>query len=273
MSINRIASIRNPDGLDLSLVKSAAPAAFAKKPSPKVSEKYTFISTIDALTPLLDTGWKVTAAGQRATRLDGRDPKFTRHAISLAPPAVKGLKKVGDVRPELSFINSHDRQSKGRLYAGFVRLACLNGLTVSAIDFGGFVFVHRGEAVNILEQANNALTGLKEAASVIQVMEKTKMSSGKQKLFAARAAELAYDRKDFDPTALLATRRVEDDGDTVWQVYNRVQENVVRGGVRLTHSTGARAETVTRGISHIQRTTDFNLALWQLAADQVRAAA
>lgn len=271
MAITRIIAARDPNGLTMDQVRAAAPAVFAERPSPKRSERYTFLSTIDQIKPLLDAGWIVTGATQRATRHDGRNPIYTRHQLQLAPDpkTVKKMVKLGDVRPELTMINSHDGQSTESLYAGLFRLACLNGLVVQSVDFGGFTRKHVGDAGSILEQANAAVAGLKEAARLVAEMETKSMTDAAMKKFAADAADAAYDRQDFDSTVLLASRRTEDEGRTVWQVYNRVQENVIRGGVRLAHTEGARRETVTRGISHVQRSVDLNLALWNLAAKQV----
>lgn len=270
MALNRIHAARNPQGLSLEEVKRAAPAAFADRASPKRSERYTFISTIDLLKPMLDTGWKITGAQQRATRLDGRDPRYTRHLLNLAPPdAETMLKAVGDVRPELTMINSHDGQAKFNLWAGLVRLACLNGLVVASDDFGSFAQRHIGDVGNVTDAAQAALEVTRQRAKLIKEMSKKTMDDKAARLFAAKAAKLAFDRTDFDPTVLLATRREADAAPTVWNVFNRVQENLIRGGVRVTHREGARKETVTRGITHVRRSVDLNIDLWNLAAAQI----
>lgn len=270
MTMTRYNQARNPNGLSLGEVKASAPSAFATKASPKRSDRYAFVSTIDTIKPLIEAGWMVTGASQRSTRLDGRDPRYTRHMLNLAPPnADKVLVKVGDVRPELTLINAHDGQARFVGYLGMVRLACLNGLVVGGGRFASVSFKHIGDPKGLVDQASELAGRAKELGPIIAEMNRRTMDDKAAKLFAAKAAKLAYDRQDFDPSVLLATRREADAGRTVWQVFNRVQENIVRGGVQLTHKDGKRKQTTTRGLSHLQRTVDFNVGLWDLAVASI----
>lgn len=272
MTTIRFPVARNPDGLSLEQVRQAAPAAFATRASPRCSERYAFLSTADLIRPLLDKGWIVTGAVQRATRLEGRNPKFTRHQLNLAPKDAKSfLKRVGDVRPELTIINSHDRQSTFCLWGGLCRLACLNGLVVSALEFDTYFRRHVGPSGEILEQADAALKVVTESGKMVELMSRVKLNEKAANRFAQKAAKLAYDEANFDTSILTQARREADAGDSVWHIYNRVQENLIRGGLHI-QRRGHERSSMLRGISHIQRSVDLNLGLWNLAVETAKAA-
>ena len=65
------------------------------------------------------------------------------------------------------------------------------------------------------------------------------------------------------PSALLAVRRVDDAGADLWSVLNRVQENLVKGGLDGRTANGRRQHT--RPVQGIDQNLRLNRALWLLA--------
>ena len=64
---------------------------------------------------------------------------------------------------------------------------------------------------------------------------------------------------------LLQARRSEDEGNDVWQVVNRCQESLVRGGVSdLRHDARGRLRSI-RALRGIDSKVTLNKALWGLA--------
>ena len=59
-------------------------------------------------------------------------------------------------------------------------------------------------------------------------MKNKNMSYNKIKKFAYNAAKLRFNKDDdkFDIDALLKVNRTEDEGNDVWTVFNRIQENL-----------------------------------------------
>lgn len=252
--------------LPLEETRVKCPSIFAVKPSPRVSDRYTFVSTADILKPLLKDGWGITLAQQRKTRANGRNPEFTRHMVRLRRTDARAL--VGDVFPEVVVSNSHDRQSRFSIQGGLYRLVCSNGMVIG-IGKGtasGGVMVHLGDFARIYELINSALETAVNSGKQVSGMMKKKLTDQAQAKFAARAAQLAYEGESaFDPKLLLTPRRDEDQASDLWTVYNRVQENIVRGGVK--YITTEKREITTRGITHIGRTLGLNGGLWDLAAE------
>lgn len=266
-TMNRYPAVVNSKGLSVDQLKQF-PALFATTPHPKMSERYTFLSTADVIEPLLQEGYICTRVAQRATRHGHRDPRFTRHVVTLR--RVKDKPVVGDVYPTVQMCNSHDGQCRYQLFGGIERLVCLNGMTVSTLEFKGLSLFHRGDLKAMLDQIKD---GVFKAASALKIVEKLaalKLTAARQKTFAQKAAELVWDTVDFDTGILLGSRREGDNGDDAWRVYNRIQENLIRGGVEIQHTTGQARGATTRGITNIRRDLDVNLGLWQLASKLVQ---
>ena len=66
---------------------------------------------------------------------------------------------------------------------------------------------------------------------------------------------------------LLTPNRTEDDGDSMWQIFNTLQEKYIRGGVEMTTMSGRR--TKLRGLQNIMATNKINLELWNLAEEMI----
>ena len=98
-------------------------------------------------------------------------------------------------------------------------------------------------------------------------MKAVQLSAPEQNLFAETAITLRYDteEKSAPVTAaqVLQPRRDGDGGNGLWEVFNRTQEALVRGGVDGTAARGRRAKT--RGVTGIDENTKINRALWALA--------
>ena len=87
-----------------------------------------------------------------------------------------------------------------------------------------------------------------------------------QRLFAHAALQLRYDTADkaapITEAQALAAHRTADTDNDLWSTFNRVQENLVRGGTRFT-TNGRRNRT--RAVTGIDQNVKLNRALWQLA--------
>lgn len=256
----------NPSVLTLEAVRKIAPSVFAKSASPKMSERYLFLSTADVIAPLLSQGYSITQAVQRSTRRNGRDPNFTRHMLRLRPDGAKPV--VGNTVPEVVVSNAHDGQARFVIHGGLFRLVCSNGMVVSMGQSYGAGFRHLGDAEKVRDGIREAVEGSKAILGTVQKMTKKNLTAKQQTRLASSAAELVWDEQKFTPDLLLEARRDEDKGDDLWRVFNRIQENIVRGGVRFVSAASNRS-FMTRGITHIGRSIDLNKGLWDLALAHV----
>jgi hypothetical protein len=62
---------------------------------------------------------------------------------------------------------------------------------------------------------------------------------------------------------LLTPRRIDDRASDLWTTFNRVQENMIKGGLRARNKSGH--STTTRAVKGIDQNVKLNRALWQLA--------
>jgi hypothetical protein len=81
--------------------------------------------------------------------------------------------------------------------------------------------------------------------------------------FAERAKEIKALNVTNDE--LLKVRRPEDDKNDLWTVFNRVQENIMRGGLEGVSAQGRRIRT--GGVRSLGSTLRVNTSLWELAEE------
>lgn len=90
--------------------------------------------------------------------------------------------------------------------------------------------------------------------------------------FAERALAVRYPeaaQSGMQPSQLLTCRRVQDTGDDLWSVFNRVQENLLVGGLSRWAASGRL--TRTRRITSIRQDVRLNGRLWDLATEVLAA--
>src|SRR5690606_10473011 len=109
-------------------------------------------------------------------------------------------------------------------------------------------------------------------AAQVEQMEARQLVQGEQIAFAERALQLRYpdsNETGLQPSQLLTVRRTEDLGDDLWSTLNRVQENLIGGGLARRSATGRL--TRTRRITAIREDVRLNSGLWDLALETLAA--
>ena len=232
-----------------------------------VTSKYTPIRTQGLIDSLVSKGYTVTNQVACKVRKASKEG-FQKHMVRLSHNDLV-LRNVGDSRPEIVIVNSHDGTSSARFLLGVYRLVCSNGLIVGQ-TFGGFSVRHVGEIADQVE------TGLIQIAQQLpQVSDKIQHFNGlilnqsKQRDFANEAAKLILpdSAEAVDLNSVLRTRRQADNNSDLWSVYNKAQETLIRGGVhymaRITddqNKTITMRPNTTRAIKSIDRQVEVNQA-------------
>lgn len=261
--------LRNPNLLPLeeSQVKQFSPVIFAKKPMPGVSDVYGHVPTIDVVRALRDTGFELVEVRQ-SKRRDESKMGFTKHMLKFAQQGSKGkLKKVGDMIPQVVMLNSHDRSSGFHLYYGLFRLACENGLIVSAGELVEPIKVRHtiSMTADIVERSKTLVRGADGVYALREQMLSVEMTQKQAIAYAQESLQYRPPRRTgiMDPATLLQVRRAGDEPNNLWMVYNRIQENMLRGGA-ATVTEGGRSVN-TKGIGRIERDVEVNGKLWEQA--------
>jgi len=265
---------RAKEPLTIDQIQRYAPSAFASQAHESRSERYTYIPTANVIEGMIKAGFQPFSASQSRSRIAGKS-EYTKHMIRFRHPDFGMTRTVGEVYPEVVLINSHDGTSAYRLIAGMYRLVCSNGLMVSESEMGSVNVHHKG---NILENViEGSFRVVEHSANVLQSArswERLQLSDGEQKAFAEAAHTVRFADSEgkvntpITASQLLAPRRSEDTGADLWHTFNRVQENVIKGGLHGVQrdGQGLRLRAVsTRQVKGIDQDVKLNRALWQLA--------
>lgn len=254
-----------------------APSIFATEAHESRSARFAPVPTIDVLNGLRNEGFYPASATQSRTR-DASRRDFTKHMIRLRHRSDDGRSlAVGDSVFEIVIINANDGSSAYRMVPGMFRLVCLNGM-MTGTTYGEVSVRHSGNAVH--DVIEGAYTVLDEAPRVIEAAERWKgmtLTHGEQLALAESAHMLRFPdhyRTDegrretpIRPDQLLRQRRHGDQGTSLWHTFNRVQENVIRGGLTAfgRDANNRRRRTTTREVKGIDQNNALNRALWSLA--------
>ncbi len=244
-----------------------APSIFASRPYAGMSDRYTFIPTIDVVNKLRAEGFQpVMAAESRATKLE--KVGFSKHMIRFRDQRNAGPVKpaLGNLYPEVVLTNGHDGSSAYRIDAGIFRLACLNGLMVQDSEIGSVRTRHTGRIDDIIEATYEVVEDFPRLLDRVEEFGAVQLAAPHQRALAEAAIALRWDEghAPVTPAELVRPLRSEDSAPTLWNTLNTAQERIVRGGQRSLNPQTRKREKV-RAISSVSENARLNKALWTLA--------
>jgi hypothetical protein len=256
--------LRSDSPLSDDQIRRVAPSIFADGKHESRSARYTYIPTIDVLRGLRNEGFQPFMACQTRVR-HGDRREYTKHMLRLR----HADQITGDEANEIVLLNSHDGTSSYQMLAGVLRFVCQNGM-VAGDSVRDIRVPHKGNIVqNVINGAFDVLDGFDLIREQKDGMRDVALDRDEQHAFARSALALRYDPTDTEAPApvtesqLLAPRRFEDRRDDLWTVFNRVQENLTKGGLHGRSRTGRTMST--RPITGIDQNVKLNRALWMLA--------
>lgn len=247
---------RRPDAQPLSNdeIYSLAPSVFAGDKAAHLTDRYGQITTGQAIGVLADFGYYPVQAAQV-----GRN-RHAKHMLAFAQH--NGIQPI-EGRPELILYNSHDGTSALKLFAGFFRFICSNGI-VAGEGFKSRMLHNTSTVRNFETLITSTAARLDDLQGNIDRMRSKTMTPSDALEFVKVGAHFrwAEDRvTDNTVKDIMTPRRLMDDKSDVWSVYNRLQEGLIRGGVRV-----GPEDRRARAISSIQQNLRINQDLWDMAA-------
>lgn len=253
-------------------LKKVTPSVFTECGSEKTSDKYQHISTARLIDALSVEGFVAVWATQSNCRLPEKRG-YTKHMLRFrhcaARPTASGL------YPEIVLVNSHDGLSSYRLMAGVFRMVCANGLVAG--DFYAETRVrHQGNIIDqVIEGGHKIINESREMIESADRMASISLSPIEANQFAEKAHAIRFADTplvdSIEPKKLLTPRRYADSKNDLFTVFNVVQENIIKGGVRgYAISPNFRPKRITsRAISGIDQNVVTNRALWTLAENMM----
>ncbi|MDM0015848.1 DUF932 domain-containing protein [Variovorax sp. J22P168] len=261
-------SLRSREPLSDEQMRAVAPSIFADAAHDSRSERYTYIPTSTVLDGLRKEGFQPFMVAQTRVRDESRRD-FTKHMIRL-----RHANQINDAEAnEVILLNSHDGTSSYAAMAGLFRFVCANGL-VHGDPVADVRVRHKGDVVhNVIEGAFEVLDGFERVREQREEMRGVELDRGEAEILARAAIALKYEPDATKPAPIteaqvLAPRRVADDKPDLWSTFNRLQENLVRGGLEARTTNGRRQRT--RPVQGIDQNVKVNRALWMLAEEMKR---
>lgn len=244
--------------LSIETLKQVTPSVFATSPSPKMSQKYTFVPTIEIVENFDREGWKVYSAKQVGSG------QYAQHELRLRNG---GLPNVGDSLIEAVIRNSHNGLSAFSVSSGLHRLVCSNGLTVPTSVADSISVKHMKFDMGMVREITDQFA---ERLPVIQrsvgKMETTFLDDERLIDFVNKSALIRWEKGSLPKINVEDFLRPERDGDvgnSVWKTFNVIQEKFVRGGLKYQSNKGR--FTSMKELKNFQNINKINTNLWELA--------
>ena len=212
-------------------LSSLAPSIFATSPSFKVSEKYAFIPTIKVVDMFRSNGWYPVEAKESFVRLS-HNQGYQKHLIRFRH--LSDFLNEKEEAVEIVLTNSHNRTSSFIIQAGVFRFICGNGLVVANNIFEKISIRHIGfKEVAVKEAIERIVANTDKINSKIELYKQIELNYTEELSLAKAAKNIRFKpHQEIDIYTLIQSHRKEDNANDLWTVFNRIQENAIRGGVR-----------------------------------------
>lgn len=262
----RINQIRRDRPLTHEELMQVVPSVFSEDRHESRSDRYAYIPTITLLENLQREGFQPFFACQSRVRDPGKR-EHTKHLLRLR----RAGQITGMQVPEIILLNSHDGSSSYQMLPGYFRSICTNSL-VCGQSFGEIRVPHRGDISDkVIEGAYEVLSVFDRVEEKREAMQSLLLPPPAQQALAKAALTYRFgeEHQPVAATQILTPRRYEDRKDDLWSVFNRIQENLSKGGLAGRTAQGKR--THTRAVNGIDGDVRLNRALWVMAEQMQQA--
>lgn len=235
----------------------------------KTSERYGFIPTATVVDVIKECGLVPVSAREANTRNEA-NVGYQKHAITFrfAKDTERMLTREEEIA-QLMLVNSHMGSASFQLLLSMFRCVCNNQLIVKSSMLVDIRIPHNRYAPEKVAEGiatiTHALPGIKDAIERFKAIE---LNPQEQTAFAEAAIPLRFDQDVHQVMArdVLKTRRYDDTKATLWNTFNVVQENLVKGGVMTTATDelGRRRHARAREVKALDGNLKLNTALWTL---------
>lgn len=261
-------------------IRVKAPYVFASQPTnPKVSAKYAFANTETVIDDLDAMGWKVVDCKQQRANKKSGIRSF--HMVVFQNPNVF-IANEGKIEcfPRIILTNSHDGFNSFKFMVGLFRLVCSNGLVIATKKFADISIRHVGYTKEELTRVvAKSLQVVEANIEIMNTMSHTVLTE-QQKTDLAIAALRIRDKKpegDYNAPAevvedILEPTREEDKGDSLWHVFNVLQEKIIKGNFNMLSKKNPKKKRKARAITGVARDLEINQNFFKVASEYAQAA-
>ena len=258
---------QNENFKSLEELREIAPSIFTKKGSDNTSSKYSHIPTDTVIKDLELLGWNVVDAKEVKAR---KQVGYQKHLVVFRNNDVVINGKDGDtVYPQILLTNSHDGKNSFSFQAGLFRMICENGLVIATKQFQAMKIRHMGYDFETLQNViKDMISNLDLTVESMNKMKETELTEEQTLDFAKQLLEtrVAGSKNKFGDEAIadiLTPQRKEDKGNGLWEVFNRVQENIVEGNFQYLTPSGKLRQA--RPIKNFRQDMNINAKMYEQA--------
>lgn len=240
------------------------PSVFSEEKHESRSDRYTCIPTIILLDNLRREGFQPFFACQTRVR-DQSKREHTKHMLRLRREG----QIAGQQVPEIILLNSHDGSSSYQMLPGLFRAVCQNGL-ICGESFGEVRVPHKGDVVGkVIEGAYEVLGVFDRVEEKRDAMQSLLLPPPARQALAKAAITYRFgeEHQPVTEAQILSSRRRQDESHDLWTTYQRIQENLMKGGLYGENTQGKRMHT--RAVKGIDSDVKLNRALWVMAENML----
>ncbi len=250
-----------------------APSIFTMIPSSEVSDKYTHIPTEKVIDDMELLGWKPVDAKEVKARTKSTQG-VQKHMIVFRNNDVVINGEDGDtVFPQILMTNSHDGKNAFQFTAGLFRMICENGLVIADTEFEDIKMRHMGYTFEDLQDLIKDM--VKKLPLTVDSMNKMKAVELEEEQMFNLAKDLLNIRVDGTENTypdeaigeVLNIQRKKDEGNGLWEVFNRIQENIIEGNFEYITKGGKKRQA--RVIKNFKQDMDVNKKMFSKALELV----
>ena len=252
-------------------INDVASSVFTNRPSSEVTDKYTFISTEKVIDDMEVLGWKVSDAKEVKARTKAT-VGFQKHLLVFRNNDVVINGEDGDtVFPQILLTNSHDGKNSFQFTAGLFRMICENGLVIADTEFEDVRMRHMGYTFEDLQVLiKDMVEKLPLTVESMNKMKNIELEEEKIIDLAKSLLDIRVEGTDntYDSSAIeevLETQRKKDEGVGLWEVFNRVQENIIEGNFHYKTKSGKVRQA--RIIKNFKQDIDLNRNMFAKAME------
>ena len=191
----------------------------------KIQTPQHYIETLDVVKMLQNEGWELSGVDEHRNK----QRKVVSHFLQLHHNDFQIITKgKRDAVASITLSNSCNGKKPLEMSLGVYRQVCSNGLIVRE-DFATERFRHiQVDYNNLLNKINLFGNKVDKVLNKFNDLKQHTLDNDLMWKFATEAASLRFAPEEVNSRVedLLRVSRLEDEGNNLWAVYNRVQENL-----------------------------------------------
>jgi hypothetical protein len=226
-------NLQNSQFKSLEQLQQIAPSIFTTKGSNSTSERYAHIPTYKVINDMELLGWGVIDAKEVKSRVN---KGYQKHLVVFRNNDIVINGENNDVvYPQILLTNSHDGKNSFNFTSGLFRLVCENGLVIATEEFEDVKIRHfKYEFEELQKVIKNMVEILPLTVESMNKMKEVELQEEQMISLAKELLELRIDTEkngvdDETINSVLSPQRNEDMGNGLWEVFNRIQENILEG--------------------------------------------